>query len=60
MLLPSSGDGRSNDVRIIVSEEFSKSVVRVARWEGWIVLAWVVIEANGVCYFGMWATNGKD
>ena len=33
-LLHTGGDGRSNGVGIIVSEEISKQVVRVERWEG--------------------------
>ena len=32
-LLHAGGDGRSNGVGIIVSEEISKTVVRVERWK---------------------------
>ena len=35
-MLHTGGDGRSNCMGIIVSEEISKQVVRVERWEGWI------------------------
>ena len=52
-LLHMGGDGRSNSMEIIGLEEVSKQVVRVERWEGWIVMARVVIEANGVCYFSI-------
>ena len=46
------GYGRSNGMGIIVSEEISKQVIRVERWEGWMVMAWVMIEANGVlCWY---------
>ena len=38
-LLHVGGDGRSNGIGIIVSEEISKQVVRVERWEGQIVMA---------------------
>ena len=48
-LLHTGGDGRSNGVGIIVSEEISKQVVRVERWEGWIVMALVVIQRQMVC-----------
>ena len=30
------------------------------RWEERIVMAWVVIEVNGVYYVSIWATNRKD
>ena len=36
-LLHAGGDGRSNGVGIIVSEEISKTAMRVERWKGRIV-----------------------
>ena len=44
-----SGDGRRKGVGIIVSGEISKQVVRVERWEGRIVIAWVVVQRQVVC-----------
>ena len=38
-LLHVGGDGRCNGMGIIVSEEITKQVVRVERWEGRIVMA---------------------
>ena len=46
--LHAGGDGRSNGVGIIVSEEINKQLVRVGRWEGRIFVARLVVEANGV------------
>ena len=56
------GDGRSNGVGIIASEEISKQVIRVERWEGRRVNYGMGgdTEANGLFYFSVWATNGKD
>ena len=48
-LLHAGADGRSNGMGIIVSEEMSKQVVRVERWEGRIVMACVVIQRQMVC-----------
>ena len=43
-LLHAGGDGRSNGVGIIVTEEISKTVVKVERWKGCIVVAWLMIR----------------
>ena len=43
-LLHAGGDGRSNGVGIIVSEEIRKTVVKVERWKGRIVVAWLMIR----------------
>jgi len=48
-LLHAGLDGRRTGVRVIVLKEISKSVVRVERWDGWIVMAWVVIQRQTVC-----------
>ena len=48
-LLHAGGDGRSNGVGIIVSEEISKTVVRVERWKGRIVMAWLTIRKQMMC-----------
>ena len=36
-MLYAGGDGKSNDVGIIVNVEISKDVVRVERWQGRII-----------------------
>ena len=48
-LLHMGGDGRSDAVRIMESEEISKQMVRAARWEGRIIMARVVIQRQMVC-----------
>ena len=48
-LLHAGGDGRSNGVGIIVSEEISKTVIRVERWKGRIVMAWLMTRKHMVC-----------
>ena len=53
-LLHSGGDGRSNGVGIIVSEEISKTVVRVERWKGRIVMAWLIIRKQLMCVMSVY------
>ena len=48
-LLHAGGDRRSNRLGIIVSEEISKTVVRVERWKGRIVMAWLMIRKQMMC-----------
>ena len=48
-LLHAGGDGRSNGVGIIVPEKISKTVVRVERWKGRIVMAWLMIRKQMIC-----------
>ena len=59
-LLHAGEDGRSNGVGIIVSEEISKTVVRVERWKGRIVMAWLMIRKHVICVVCVRATDGKD
>ena len=47
-LLHTGGDG-SNRVGIIVSEEISKTVVRVETWKGRMVMAWLMIRKQMMC-----------
>ncbi|KAI0242212.1 Serine/threonine-protein kinase Nek10 [Lamellibrachia satsuma] len=53
-LLHAGGDGRSNGVGIIVSEEISKTVVRVDRWKGHIVMAWLIIRKQLMCVMSVY------
>ena len=60
-LLHARGCVRSNGMGIIISEEISKQVVRVERWEVTDSCGMVGdTEANVVCYVDFWATNMKD
>ena len=51
-LLHAGGDGRSNGVGIIVSEEIGKTVVRVERWKWHIVMAWLMIRKQIMYVYG--------
>ena len=44
MVLHTGGDGRINGVGTIVNVEISKEVVRVERWQGRIIAAWIMIR----------------
>ena len=48
-LLHAGGDGRSNGVGIVVSEEISKTVVKVERWKVRIVMVWLMIRKEIIC-----------
>ena len=43
-LLHVGGGGRSNGVGIVVSEEISKTVVKVKKWKECIVMTWLIIK----------------
>ena len=53
-LLHAGRDGRSNGVGIIVSDEISKTVVRVERWKGRIVMAWLIIRKQLMCVMSVY------
>ena len=53
-LLHVGGDGRSNGVGIIVSEEIGKTVVRVERLKGRIVMAWLIITKQMMCVMSVY------
>ena len=53
-LLHAGGDGRSNGVGIIVSEEISKTVVGVERWKGRIMMAWLIIRKQMMCVMSVY------
>ena len=48
-MLHAGGDGKSNGVGIIVPEGISKDVARVGRWQGKIVVAWMMEKRHLVC-----------
>ena len=53
-LLHAGGDGRSNGMGIIVSEEISKTVVRLERWKWRIVMAWLIIRKQMMCVMSVY------
>ena len=53
-LLHAGGDGRSSGVGIVISEEISKEVVRVERWNGRIIMAWAIIRKQLVCVMSVY------
>ena len=48
-MLHAGGDGRINGVGIIVNVEINKEVVRVERWQGRIIVVWLMIRQQMVC-----------
>ena len=60
-LLHAGGDGRSSGVGIVISEEISKEVVRVERWNGRIIMAWAMIRKQLVCVMSVYGPQtGTD
>ena len=53
-MLHAGGDGKSNGVFIIVSEKISKDVVRVERWQGRIIVAWMMVKKQLVCIMSVY------
>ena len=53
-LLHAGGDGKSNGVGIVVSEAISKEVIRVERWEGRILMAWLMVRGQMVCIMSVY------
>ena len=53
-MLHARGDGKSYGVGIIVSEEISKDVVRVERWQGRIIVSWMMSKKQLVCITSMY------
>ena len=51
-VLHTGGDGRSNGVGIVISEEISKEVVRVERWNGRIIMT--MIRKQLVCVMSVY------
>ena len=53
-MLHAGGDSKSNGVGIVVSEEISKDVVRVARSQGRIIVAWMMVKTQLVCIMSVY------
>ena len=43
-IMHAGGDGRSNGVGVIVSEEISREVVRVERWNWRAIAVWMIVQ----------------
>ena len=56
-ILQAGGDGRSSGVSIVISEQFSKEVVRVDRWKGPIIMAWAMIRIQLVCVMSVYGPH---
>ena len=59
-LLHAGGDGRSNGVGIIVSEEIGNTVVRVERWKGRTVMAWLIIRKQMMCVMSVYEAEKEE
>ena len=53
-VLHAGGDGRSSGVGIVISEEISKEVARVERWNGLIIMTWAIIRKQLVCVMAVY------
>ena len=53
-MLHAGGDGKSNGVGITISEEISKDLVRDERWQGRIIVAWMVLKKQLVCIMSVY------
>ena len=58
-MLHAGGVGRSNGVGLIVNVEISKEVVRMERWQGRIIVVWMITrEHYGTCHLRLRTTDG--
>ena len=48
-MMHAGGYGRSNGVGVIISEEISKEVVRVERWNGRAIAVWMIVQKQLMC-----------
>ena len=48
-MIHAGGDGISNGVGVIVNEEISKNIIRVERWNGRILLVWMMVHNQMIC-----------
>ena len=56
-MLHAGGDGKSNGVGIIASEEISENVVRVERWQEKITVAWMMVKRQIVCIMSVYGSQ---
>ena len=54
-MIHAGGDGKTNGVGVILSEELSESVVRVERWAGRIIFVWIIIQKQMFCIGSVYA-----
>ena len=53
-MMHAGGDGRSNGVGVIVSEEISREVVRVERWNGRAIEVWTIVQKQLMCVISVY------
>ena len=53
-MMHAGGDGRSNGVGVIVSEEISREVVRVERWNGRAIAVWMRVQKQLMCVISVY------
>ena len=54
-MLHARGDGKTNGVRVIMNEEYSKEVIRVERWGGRIIAVWILVGDQMMCILSVYA-----
>ena len=58
-MLHAGGVGRSNGVGLIVNVEISKELVRMERWQGRIIVVWMMIRQHNMAYMSSAATHPR-
>ena len=53
-MMHAGGEGRSNRVGVIVSEEISREVVRVERWNGRAIAVWMIVQKHQMCVISVY------
>ena len=53
-MMHAGGDGKSNGVGVIVSEEISREVVRVERWNGRAIAVWIIVQKQLMCVISVY------
>ena len=53
-MMHAGGDGRSNGVGVILSEEISREVVRVERWNGRAIAVWMIVQKQLMCVISVY------
>ena len=53
-MMHAGGDGKSNGVGVIVSEEISREVVRVERWNGRAIAVWMIVQKQLMCVISVY------
>ena len=54
-LLHAGGDGKSNGVGVIVDSNLARQVIRVERWDGRIMMVWMLTGGRKLCVMTVYA-----